>query len=212
MKRILLRCLVAAAVAIAAPIAISATDDQKTASDMPLPGSVSKDDGLKAWQRIQAVITHPRCANCHVGADNVPRWNVVGESKTRLHGMDINAGFGRAGIPGQTCTTCHVTSTAPNDVPHAPPHVGIPWQLAPVQFQWFGKSGAEICQQLRDPRRNGGRDAAGLVEHLRHDALMHGFIPWGWNPGGGRDTPPGTFDSHVKDVAMWGAAGQPCPE
>lgn len=61
-------------------------------------------------------------------------------------------------------------------------------------------------------RRNGGRDAAGLVEHLRHDAEVNGFIPWAWNPGGGRETPPGTFEDHVKDVAMWGAAGQPCPD
>jgi len=34
--------------------------------------------------------------------------------------------------------------------PHAPPHAGIPWQLAPADFVWYGTTGAEICQQLRD--------------------------------------------------------------
>jgi hypothetical protein len=92
-----------------------------------------------------------------------------------------------------------------------PPRAGIDWQLAPVEFIWFGKSGAEICAQMKDPKRNGGRDAVGLLEHLRHDASLNGFIPRGWAPGAGRTTPPGTFEDHVKDMAMWGAAGQPCP-
>jgi hypothetical protein len=73
-------------------------------------------------------------------------------------------------------------------------------------------SGAEICAQLKDPARNGGRDAVGLLVHLRHDASLSGFIPRGWEPGAGRSTPPGTFEDHVKDVALWGAAGQPCPD
>jgi hypothetical protein len=80
-----------------------------------------------------------------------------------------------------------------------------------VAFIWFGKSGAKICAQLKDPKRNGGRDAAGLLEHLRHDASLDGFIPRGWAPGAGRTTPPGTLESHVKDMALWEAAGQPCP-
>ena len=28
---------------------------------------------------------------------------------------------------------------------------------------------------------------------------------------GGVFSPPGTFEDHVKDIALWGAAGQPCP-
>jgi hypothetical protein len=65
-----------------------------------------------------------------------------------------------------------MTSTLPNDPAPAPLRAGIDWQLAPVDFIWFGKSGAEICAQLKDPKRNGGRDAVGLVEHLRHDASL----------------------------------------
>jgi len=92
-----------------------------------------------------------------------------------------------------------------------PPHAGIDWQLAPVAFIWYGKSGADICSQMKDPHRNGGRDGVGLLEHLRHDASLSGFIPRGWAPGAGRSVPPGTFEDHVKDMAQWVAAGQPCP-
>jgi hypothetical protein len=44
----------------------------------------------------------------------------------------------------------------------------------------------EICAQLRGPLRNGGRDAAGLLVHLQHDASLNGFIPRGWVPRAGR--------------------------
>jgi hypothetical protein len=214
-KHILSALLIATPVAVAFAISVAAEDN--TASTMPPPGSVTKAEGLEAWKRIEAVVTHPRCANCHVGPDNIPMWTVVGETKTRPHGMNIHADDsphaddGRIGTKTLLCSTCHMTSTAPNDVPHAPPHVGLQWELAPVKFVWFGKSGEEICAQMRDPNRNGNRDAAGLVAHLRNDAAEHGFVPWAWNPGGERSTPPGTFEDHVKDVAMWGAAGQPCP-
>jgi len=102
-----------------------------------------------------------------------------------------------------------MTSTQANEPAPSPPRAGIDWQLAPVDFIWFGKSGAEICAQMKDPKRNGGRDAAGLVEHLRHDASLSGFIPRGWAPGAGRATPPGTRSR--QGHGRVGAAGQPCP-
>jgi hypothetical protein len=175
-------------------------------------GSVSHVDGLEAWKRIEAVVTHPRCANCHVDAAAVPIWTPAGETTSRTHGMNIHGGMSRHGAELLSCTTCHVTSTAPNDAAPTPPHAGIDWQLAPVAFIWYGKSGAEICSQMKDPHRNGGRDGVGLLEHLRHDASLNGFIPRGWAPGAGRSTPPGTFEDHVRDTAKWVAAGEPCPD
>jgi hypothetical protein len=209
MRAILFGLLIATTVA--PPLAIPGSAVNETPSATRALGSLSRDEGLKAWKRIEAVVTHPRCANCHVGPDNIPMWAIVGENKSRPHGMNISADTSRAGARELPCGTCHVTSATPNINAHAPPHAGIPWQLAPVDFVWFGRTGAEICQQLRDPKRNGGRDAAGLVQHLRHDAALHGFIPWGWNPGGGRSPAPGSFEDHVRDVETWGAAGQPCP-
>ncbi|WLA45778.1 hypothetical protein QIH80_28590 [Bradyrhizobium elkanii] len=175
-------------------------------------GSISRTEGLEAWKRIEAVVTHPRCANCHVDAKAIPIWTPAGESRPRVHGMNIHGGDSRIGAEKIACAACHMTSTQANEPAPSPPRAGIDWQLAPVEFIWFGKSGAEICAQLKDPKRNGGRDAVGLLEHLRHDASLNGFIPRGWAPGAGRTTPPGTFEDHVKDVAIWGAAGQPCPD
>jgi hypothetical protein len=147
-----------------------------------------------------------------VDARGIPIWTPAGEDKSRVHGMNIHAGASRTGAEAIPCSTCHITSTEANDPAPAPPRAGIPWQLAPVDFLWYEQTGREICRQLRDLDRNGGRDAAGLLDHLRHDAALGGFIPRSWEPGEGRSKPPGTFEDHVRDVAEWGAAGQPCPE
>ena len=59
---------------------VLAKDEPKDA----LPaGSVSRAEGLQAWKRIEAVVTHPRCANCHVDARAIPIWTPAGESKSR---------------------------------------------------------------------------------------------------------------------------------
>ena len=208
MKKSLIAAVIAAS-SIAALTGIVAAKNE-AAKDVLPPGSVSSAEGLEAWNRIEAVVTHPRCANCHVDAKAIPIWTPAGESKPRVHGMNIHGGKSRIGAETIRCSTCHMTSTMPNDPAPAPTRAGIDWQLAPVDFIWFGKSGAEICAQMKDPQRNGGRDAVGLLEHLRHDESLSGFIPRAWVPTG-RTTPPGTFEDHVKDVAQWGAAGQPCP-
>jgi hypothetical protein len=210
MKASLIAVVIAAASSIAALTGIVAAKDEIVKDALPT-GSVSRAEGLEAWKRIEAVVTHPRCANCHVDANAIPIWTPAGETKPRVHGMNIHGGESRIGAEAIRCSTCHMTSTQANDPAPAPPRAGIDWQLAPVAFIWFGKSGAEICAQLKDSKRNGGRDAVGLLVHLRHDASLSGFIPRGWEPGAGRTTPPGTFEDHVKDMALWGAAGQPCP-
>jgi hypothetical protein len=203
---------VALALSTLAPLTAIVAAENEGAKDVLPAGSVSHAGGLEAWKRIEAVVTHPRCANCHVDAGGIPIWTPAGETKPRVHGMNIHAGESRIGAETIPCSTCHMTSTLPNGPAPAPLRAGIDWQLAPVEFIWFGKSGAEICRQLKDPKRNGGRDAAGLLDHLRHDASLSGFIPRGWAPGEGRSVPPGSFEDHVRDVAEWGAAGQPCPE
>lgn len=193
----------------------SAADDEtrkRAATLVDERGAVSEAQGLEAWDRIHAVVSHPRCVNCHPGTDNLPRWSGPSYGETRPHGMNINAGESRIGAETLVCSTCHLTSTRPNTDPHAAPHAGIPWQLAPVEFVWFGIEGPEICRQMRDPERNGNRDAIGIVEHLLHDEELDGFIQWAWTPGGGRETPPGTYEDHLNDTTTWAAAGMPCPE
>lgn len=175
-------------------------------------GSVSREQGLEAWSRIHNVVSHPRCANCHTDEANRPMWSGPEFTKPGPHGMYVNAGVSRIGAETIPCQTCHITSDLPNDTPHAPPHVSVEWQLAPVEFVWFGVAEGEICRQIRDPERNGGRDGAGLIEHITHDAELKAFITWAFDPGGGREAAPGTLQEHLDDTATWVAAGMPCPQ
>ena len=175
-------------------------------------GPVGAEEGLGAWERIYAVASHPRCSNCHTDDRNTPMWSGPAYGKTRPHGMNVNAGASRIGAETLPCSTCHITSAEPNAVPHAAPHAGHPWMLAPVAFAWFGKDSRAVCEQMRDPVQNGGRDGAGLVEHVIHDAEIRAFITWGFNPGGGREPAPGTMQAHLDDMVMWTAAGMPCPD
>ncbi len=142
---------------------------------------------------------------CHVDSKAIPIWTPAGEGKDRIHGMNIHGGESRIGAERIRCSTCHMTSIQPNDPAPAPLRAGMDWQLALVEFIWLGKSGAEICAQIKDPKRNGGCDVIGLLEHLRHDESLNGFIPRAWHPSAGRTTPLGNFELHVKDMALWGA-------
>lgn len=172
----------------------------------PLPeGSVSKEEGLKSWDRIYQVASHPRCANCHVGQSGRPMWSGPSYGKARPHGMNIHAGASRIGAETLMCNTCHGQQNS--ELPHGAPGVAAAWQLAPIEADWFGKSSLEICEQLRDPARNGDRTALDLAKHLDHDLILH----WAWHPGGNREPAPFSLQEHVNDILQWGAAGMPCP-
>ncbi len=175
-------------------------------------GSVSRDDGLANWQMFYEVASHPRCANCHVGADNRPMWSGPSYGATRPHGMNIDAGESRIGAETLACATCHTTLTAPkpdaNKIPHAAPRVAMAWALAPVEAEWFGKSSAYICNQLKDPERNGGRTIREVAVHLDHDLILH----WAWNPGGTREPAPHSLQETMDFLIKWQAAGTPCPD
>ena len=165
----------------------------------------AQDSGLAAWSKIYDVFSHPRCANCHVGPDNVPIWS--GRSygpKPRPHGMNINAGASRVGAEYIACGTCHTSHNS--QVPHGPPGAHI-WLLPPVSMQWFGKSSPEICAQIKDPARNGNRTIAEIAEHIEREELVH----WGWAPGPGREPAPYSAAQLVDFVKQWDAASTPCP-
>ena len=53
---------------------------------------------------------------------------------------------------------------------------------------WQGKSLGQICEQIKDRKRNGGKSLAQIHEHMAHDTL----VGWGWAPGGDREPAPGT--------------------
>ena len=172
----------------------------------PAEGSVTVEQGLNAWDRIYQVTSHPRCSNCHVGASNRPMWSGPTYGTTRAHGMNINAGESRIGAETVLCSTCHVYRENLNAKPHAAPQVAADWQLAPVEAEWFGKSSTQVCNQLRDPDRNGERTYLDLAQHWDHDVILH----WAWTPGGGREPAPFSLQEHVNDILAWGVAGMPC--
>ena len=172
------------------------------------PETATRDDGLAAFGRIYDVASHPRCSNCHVGADNIPMWSGPSYGGTRPHGMNIVAGESRIGAETLPCSTCHAYNEGANDLPHAAPQVATAWMLPPPEAAWFGRSAPDMCAQLRDPDRNGGRDMLALAEHLGHDLILH----WAWSPGGGREPAPYSLQEHIDDLLIWGVAGMPCPE
>lgn len=95
-----------------------------------------------------------------------------------------------------------------SSIPHAAPHIAGARRLAPVEADWFGRESRFICEQLRDPKRNGERSYLDLAQHLGHDRILH----WAWTPGGGLEPAPRTLQAHIDDVLRWGVAGMPCPE
>jgi hypothetical protein len=72
---------------------------------------------------------------------------------------------------------------------------------------WQGKSVGEICRQLKDTAKNGGRDLALLQEHIAKDDL----VAWGWTPGPSRDPAPGTQEAAGQLVQAWIDSGAECP-
>jgi hypothetical protein len=147
------------------------------------------------FTEIGKVLTHPRCMNCHPAGDqplqtaeHKPHWPPV---------------------PLDGCSTCHTESNV--TLHSAVSYQSIPghprWQLAPHTMAWQGKSLAEICEQLKDKNRNGGRDLALLQEHVAKDDL----VAWGWHPGEGREPAPGTQEIAGRLVQAWIDSGAHCP-
>lgn len=183
----------------------------------PVIKAVDKTQALAQWAKVYAVFSHPRCANCHVGTDNRPRWS--GAHYKYSFGVDQDWGFhamfihgGEAKEPGgirdgagsMACNTCHMQQNSP--IHHGPPGAPI-WALAPVEMEWWRKSSPQICEQIKDPARNGKRSIEEVAAHIEHDAL----VQWGWAPGPGRQPAPHSAQETALALRIWAASGAPCP-
>lgn len=145
------------------------------------------------------VLMHARCLNCHPNGD-IPHRGM----NLALHDPPALRGPHDHGVVGMECTGCHQDRNQElTFVPGAPK-----WALAPIEMAWVGKTPREICEQMKDPRRNGGKTLAQIVEHNAHDEL----VAWGWNPGAGREPAPGTQAEFGAIVAAWVETGAECPE
>jgi hypothetical protein len=142
------------------------------------------------------VLTHPRCMNCHPAGDRPLQAN-----NKHPHEPLVTR--------DTTCMTCHtdrnftlVERASYRSIPGHPR-----WMTAPIEMAWEGKSVGEICRQIKDPNRNGGRNLALLHEHLAHDDL----VAWGWRPGAGREPAPGSQALLGELIQAWIDTGAQCP-
>jgi hypothetical protein len=154
------------------------------------------------FEEAAKVITHPRCANCH------PVSSPAHGDERRPHMPRVTFGEAGIGTVGMPCTACH---TAKNVWVGGAQIVSVPgnpkWALAPKEMAWQGRSLGDICRQIKDPRRNGGKTLAQIHEHMARDEL----VAWGWNPGAGRAAAPGTQAEFGQIIQAWIDTGAACP-
>lgn len=178
-------------------------------ADLASPSAFAAIDDVQARSKalfVEAgkVLQSPRCLNCHP----VERMPTQGDD-LHPHVPMMPAGAEDHGVPGLPCATCHrdrnvdTLGQSIETIPGAP-H----WGLAPASMAWQGLSVGEICEQLKDPARNGGRSLEDIRTHTATDPL----VAWGWEPGGGRVPAPGTQARFGELIAAWIETGASCPE
>lgn len=144
------------------------------------------------------VILSPRCLNCHPKGESPTQGDEM-----RLHVPRVVRGADGHGATALNCNTCHQTANFdPSNVPGNPE-----WKLAPLEMAWQGLSLGQICQQMKDRTRNGGKTLAQIHEHMASDSL----VGWGWAPGGNRPPAPGTQARLGALVQAWIDSGAECP-
>ncbi len=166
------------------------------------PGPV--DPSLVAWETVRGVLQHPRCQNCHPQGD-VPLQGDEG----RPHAQNVQRGPEGRGVVGMECTTCHGPANLPASYgAHVPPGVATGWRMPTPELRlpFAGVASAALCEQVKDPARNGGLDSAALRHHLE-DPL----VAWGWNPGVGRTAIGVPREQFLAAWDQWMATGASCP-
>ncbi|MCB9899448.1 MAG: hypothetical protein H6825_15685 [Planctomycetes bacterium] len=155
-----------------------------------------------AWDVIYDVLQSPRCLNCHPAGDTP----LVGD-ESLPHPQNVRRGPNGSGVFGMRCDTCHQDRNLSDaHLPPGAPNWHLPHPALPLIFE--GRDKSALCEQLRDPARNGRKSPAQLAEHMLHDPL----VLWGWDPGPGRAAVPiprEVFDAAVED---WVAGDCGCPD
>ncbi len=145
---------------------------------------------------VARVLRSPRCANCHPDGDRP-----LQRDDGRVHAQNVTRQFEQL---GGKCGTCHQPFNL--NGAHMPP--GAPnWHLAPRSMAFVNRTPAELCRQLKDPAKNGGKTLEQLLHHVKEDAL----VKWGFAPGDGRSKPPLSHEAFVARFAAWVEQGGPCP-
>lgn len=150
------------------------------------------------FQEAGKVIQHPRCLNCHPAGERPSQG-----ADMHPHSPMVVRGPDDQGAVGMRCTTCHQAANyEPSGVPGHPK-----WHVAPLSMAWQQRSLGQICEQIKDRRRNGNKSLAQIHEHMAHDSL----VGWGWMPGGQREPAPGTQAQFGALIKAWIDSGAACP-
>jgi hypothetical protein len=144
------------------------------------------------------VLTSPRCMNCHPAGDRPLQGDIQ-----RLHQPPVERGPDGFGAVTMRCATCH--QDANFDPAGVPGHAH--WHLAPREMAWQDKTLPEICAQIKDTARNGGRTLQQILTHIATDTL----VGWAWAPGVGRQPAPGTQQELGALIKAWIETGASCP-
>ncbi|GFE86521.1 Isoquinoline 1-oxidoreductase subunit [Steroidobacter agaridevorans] len=150
------------------------------------------------------VLQHPRCLNCHPAT----RTPTQGDD-LHPHMPLVQAGPENRGTKELPCSSCHGPENAPTlggRVKSVPGNEH--WSLAPASMAWQGLTTAQICEQIKDPKRNGNRTLAQIEKHLAEDHL----VGWAWHPGEGRAPAPGTQEVFGQLIAAWVKTGAHCQQ
>jgi hypothetical protein len=150
------------------------------------------------------VIAHPRCLNCHPATRQPTQGNDLHPHIPPMFGGDDGHG-----LPGLPCSSCHGKenfTTVGSGIASIPG--AAVWELAPASMAWQGKTPHDICEQIKDLKRNGGRSLADIQKHMGTDKT----VGWAWHPGAGRIPAPGTQAQLGQLIKAWIATGAFCPE
>ena len=166
----------------------------------PTVGAGDSEISSSAFEAMIPVLRHPRCMNCHSNGD-FPRQG----DDSHPHIMDVRRGPDGHGVNGVKCSTCHQDHNLPGI--HTPPGAAD-WRLPSptMPMIWEGLSDHQLCQLFKDPKRNGHRTVAQIVEHMHTPLVL-----WGWHPGEGRTPIPYSENRFLENVRLWANNGAACP-
>jgi hypothetical protein len=184
-------------------IVVAACSHATPAPAAAAPGP-SQSDAAASFEVVRAVLQSPRCVNCHPVGD-AP----LQDDNSHPHLQFVRRGPEGRGAVGLACATCHGKANPPPSYgTNQPPGVSTEWRLPPPEHKMVfeGVSSQALCEQLKDTRRNGGKDMAALLHHVADDPL----VLWGWSPGFGRKPVPVAHAEFVRAFKTWADAGAPC--
>ena len=189
MKKLIFLSIVLAVTSIVA-LSFKTEPAKKRSDTTPVRDSIGS---VKAFMSVYKVLMSPRCMNCHPSGDQP----LQGDDN-HIHTMNVKRGADGHGVYSMRCSNSH---QAENDAGvHLPP--GNPkWALPPpnMRMVFQGRTPRQLAIQLLDPKKNGGRTKAQILDHITND----GLVGWAWHPGEGRTLPPMTRAALVTQTRLW---------